>query len=190
MRNAGTRHHRRVPGINAISSLDAGSSFSITIMVDAAPPQQKEKGAAPKTTVLANVVAKATAVVVVVGLSLVVHAYRRTLVPLYGVAPVDLHLNKIVWAACIIGSFAPTVPVSYATLVTGVLLCLMPNTAYWAAVYTGRMGDPVWGPVYTHLAVALPLLATGVAVVKSLQVSLAGPLAVECGQGGKCIVSV
>ena len=52
----------------------------------------------------------------------------------------------------------------------GALLCAMPQTAYWVAVYTGRMGDPVWGPVATHAATIAPVLYFGVAMVKFLQV--------------------
>ncbi|KAI0939151.1 hypothetical protein AcV5_000646 [Taiwanofungus camphoratus] len=127
-----------------------------------------------KNAVLANVLSKAISVVVLLCLSLSVFAYRRSLTPLYGTAPTDHHFNKVVWAACIIGSFAPIVPILPAVLAAGILLCLMPNTAYWVAVYTGRMGDPIWGPVATHMAVITPVLGLGVAVVKALQVPLPG----------------
>lgn len=133
-----------------------------------------------KNAVLANVLSKAISVVVLLCLSLSVFAYRRSLTPLYGTAPTDHHFNKVVWAACIIGSFAPIVPILPAVLAAGILLCLMPNTAYWVAVYTGRMGDPIWGPVATHMAIITPVLGLGVAVVKALQVPVS--LAVVCLQ--------
>ena len=46
----------------------------------------------------------------------------------------------------------------------------MPQTAHWAAVYSGRWHDPVWGPVATHALVIAPVLYWGIAVVKVLQV--------------------
>ncbi|KZT12729.1 uncharacterized protein LAESUDRAFT_719024 [Laetiporus sulphureus 93-53] len=125
--------------------------------------------ASTKSTVIDQVVSKTLSVVIVLGLSLVVFAYRRSLTPLYGAVPTDHHFNKVVWGACIVGSFAPRVSISPAILAAGLLLCLMPNSAYWMAVYTGRMGNVIWGPVVTHLTVITPVIALGVAVVKALQ---------------------
>ncbi len=64
----------------------------------------------------------------------------------------------------------PALPAWPSVLLGGVLLCSMPQTAYWVAVYTGQMGDVIWGPVITHLSVLAPVLLLGVAVVKVLQV--------------------
>ncbi|PCH41195.1 spermidine synthase [Wolfiporia cocos MD-104 SS10] len=128
-----------------------------------------------KSSVLANVVAKTISVTILLGLSLVVFAYRRSLTPLYGPVPTDLHLNKIAWAACIVGSFAPAIPIGSATLIAGILLCLMPNTAYWVAVYTGRMGDATLGPVATHMLVVVPVIALGVAIQTPGQDDTAAP---------------
>ncbi|KAL6305826.1 S-adenosyl-L-methionine-dependent methyltransferase [Sparassis latifolia] len=122
-----------------------------------------------QTNVLAAVLSKAISIVVLISLSLTVFAYRHELEPIYGVAPTNLHLNKIVWLACGLGSFLPTLPLSYAVFAGGVLLSLLPNTAYWVAVHTARMGDPVWGPVATHMVVIVPILYLGVAIVKALQ---------------------
>lgn len=122
-------------------------------------------------TVFANAITKFLSVVVLISLSLAVFAYRRSLEPLYGSAPVELHFSKILWLACILGSFAPTLPIWPMTLFGGVLLLAMPQTAYWVAVYTGRMGDPALGPVITHLIVITPVITLGVAIVKALQVS-------------------
>lgn len=125
----------------------------------------------PKSSVLTEVVGKLGAIVVILGLSLVTHAYKRALEPLYGNAPVALHLNKVVWAASILGSLAPTIAIPHALFGLGLLLYAFPNSSYWAAVYTGRFGDPIWGPVATHAIVLLPVLALGVATLKALQVS-------------------
>ncbi|KIP12728.1 hypothetical protein PHLGIDRAFT_97360 [Phlebiopsis gigantea 11061_1 CR5-6] len=65
--------------------------------------------------------------------------------------------------------FTPTPAFSTCMFAAGALLCAMPQTAYWAAAYTGRMGDPVWGPVGTHAVALLPVLYFGVAMVKELQ---------------------
>ena len=128
------------------------------------------------SAVFVNALTKLLSVIVLVGLSLVVFAYRRSLEPLYGSAPLELHLGKVLWLSCILGSFAPTLPIWPVTLLGGGLLLAMPQSAYWVAVYTGRMGDPVWGPVITHVVVLIPVLTLGVAIVKALQVSLSFPL--------------
>ncbi|TFY60680.1 hypothetical protein EVJ58_g4995 [Rhodofomes roseus] len=135
------------------------------------PPQQRPQPQQQqaKASLLANIVGKALSVVVVLGLSLTVFAYRRSLVPLYGTAPVELHLNKVGWVACIIGSVIPLMPLQHALLALGTLLCMMPNTSYWAAVYTGRLHEAVWGSVLTHLAVIAPAMALGVCTVRILQ---------------------
>lgn len=108
--------------------------------------------------------------IVLLGLSLATYGYERSLQPLYGSAPTEHHLNKVVWLACIAGMFTPTLSLSNAMLAVGSLLCAMPQTAYWAAVYTGRWHDPVWGPVATHAVVIAPILYWGIAMVKELQV--------------------
>ena len=131
-----------------------------------APPPQK-----PKSNTLHIALTRLAAIGVLLGLSLVTWAYRRALEPQYGSAPTNLHITKIVWSASILGSLAPTVPISRATLGLACLLYALPNATYWVAAYTARLTDPVWGPVATHLIVLLPVLSLGVAIVKALQVS-------------------
>ena len=125
----------------------------------------------PKSNAFHAALARVAAIGVLLVLSLVSWAYQHALEPQYGSAPTTLHLSKIVWSASILGSFAPTVPLSHATLGLGFLLYALPYSSYWAAAYTARLGDPVWGPVSTHLLVLLPVLSLGVALVKALQVS-------------------
>ncbi|EMD40933.1 hypothetical protein CERSUDRAFT_111514 [Gelatoporia subvermispora B] len=125
-----------------------------------------------RPSVFLNALSKAASVIVLVALSLVTFAYRRYLEPLYGSGPTNHHFTKVVWAACIAGSFGPTLPILPATLTAGLLLLAMPNSAYWVAVYSGRLGDPVWGPVITHLVVIAPVLYIGVTLVKALQQSV------------------
>ena len=129
------------------------------------PPPQK-----PKSNTLHIALTRLAAIGVLLGLSLVTWAYRRALEPQYGSAPASLHLGKVVWSASILGSFAPTVPLGHATLALAFLLYAMPTATYYVAVYTARMGEPIWGPVATHLIVLLPVLSLGVAIVKALQV--------------------
>ena len=119
---------------------------------------------------LATAASNLVSIGVLLGLSVATFAYARTLQPLYGAAATAYHLNKVVWAVCIAGTMTPALPAWPSILMSGVLLCAMPKTAYWAAAYTGRMGDPVWGPVGTHAGVLLPVLYFGVAMVKELQV--------------------
>ncbi|KZT74406.1 S-adenosyl-L-methionine-dependent methyltransferase [Daedalea quercina L-15889] len=133
------------------------------------PPQRQQPQPQDRSAILANVVGKAVSVVVVLGISLNVFAYRRSLTPLYGTAPVELHLNKISWLACAIGSLLPLMPLQAVVLALGLLLCAMPNTSYWVAVYTGRLHEPIWGPVFTHLVVFTPVVALGVLIVRVLQ---------------------
>ncbi|RPD66995.1 hypothetical protein L226DRAFT_529389 [Lentinus tigrinus ALCF2SS1-7] len=115
------------------------------------------------------VLTRVAAIGVLLGLSLVTWAYRRALEPQYGTAPASLHLGKVIWSASILGSFAPTVPVGHATLGLAFLLYAMPSATYFVAAHTARIGDPIWGPVATHLIVLLPVLSLGVALVKALQ---------------------
>ena len=134
---------------------------------------QAIQGTTPKSNTLHVALTRVAAIGALLGLSLVTWAYRRALEPQYGSAPTTLHLNKVVWSASILGSLAPTIPLSRATLALALLLYALPNSSYWVAAYTARLGDPVLGPVATHLLVLLPVLSLGVAIVKALQVCVA-----------------
>lgn len=112
-------------------------------------------------------------IIVLLGVSVATYAYERALLPLYGSSATMHHMNKIVWVVCLLGAIIPALPVWPAVLLGGVLLCAMPQTAYLAAVYTGHMGNPIWGPVLTHIGVVVPVMLLGTAIVKSLQVSAA-----------------
>ena len=133
-----------------------------------ASPEHSQRVRSPAEGALANTLS----LVVLTALSLVTFGYQHVLEPLYGSAPTQLHLNKIVWVACILGSFTATLPLLPMMLASGILLTTMGYTSYWVAVYTGRMGDVILGPLITHLVVLAPVLFLGVASVKALQVSL------------------
>ncbi|KAI0796915.1 S-adenosyl-L-methionine-dependent methyltransferase [Abortiporus biennis] len=123
----------------------------------------------PLKAPFASAVANTISVVVLTGLSLVTYGYQQALTPLYGTAATQWNLNKVVWSACILGSFAPTLPIWPSVLFGGILLTGMPLSSYWVAAYTGRWGDVIWGPVITHLTVLAPVLYIGVALVKAVQ---------------------
>ncbi|KAA1466507.1 hypothetical protein DENSPDRAFT_831357 [Dentipellis sp. KUC8613] len=105
---------------------------------------------------------------VLAGLSLTTFLYRRVLDPLYGGVPTQRHLDKIIWAASITGGLAPSLPGWLSLLVSGILLCAMPNTSYWVALYTGRWGDPVYGPLVTHIVVLFPVMYFGVSLIRKM----------------------
>ncbi|KAF8272063.1 hypothetical protein EI94DRAFT_1718915 [Lactarius quietus] len=86
--------------------------------------------------------------------SLVTFLYVRALDPLYGSVPVNLHLDKIVWAATLTGAFGP-VP------------SLWPSFAI-QALYAARMNSPSLGSTLTHLVVLFPVLYIGVSTVKRM----------------------
>jgi hypothetical protein len=99
------------------------------------------------------------AVVGLLPVSLVLFAYERALIPLYGSGPTKYTLNSVV----LITFFAAAVqPFRIST--TWIWLCaalgssLAPNATYWVAVWTSRRRDPIWGPTLTHIAVLAPLI--------------------------------
>lgn len=119
---------------------------------------------------LVTAAANAMSIVALVGLSVATFAYTQALEPLYGFSATSYHLNKLVWAVCAAAMFGPTPSMLTSLFAAGALLFAAPQTSYWAAAYTGRMGDPVWGPIATHVAVIVPIMFFGLAVVKGLQV--------------------
>ncbi|CAL1701230.1 unnamed protein product [Somion occarium] len=141
----------------------------------------------PEKSVLASAVANTLSILTLVTLSFVIFEYQRLLEPLYATAPVEYHLNKVIWSACILGSFAPTLP-NAAVLAAGILAALLPTSAYWVAAYTGRYHDVIWGPVVTHLLVLAPILYLGVGIVKASHESPDGNVIV--GAGGAQVMSL
>lgn len=133
-----------------------------------ASPEHAQKVRSPAEGALANTLS----LIVLTALSLVTFGYQHALEPLYGSAPTQYHLNKVVWVACILGSFTATLPLLPIMLVSGILLTVVGFTSYWVAALTGRIGDVILGPLITHLVVLAPILFLGVASVKALQVSL------------------
>lgn len=102
--------------------------------------------------------------------SLVTFLYVRALDPLYGTVPVNLHLDKIVWAATTAGAFGPVPSLWSSFVVFGGLVASIPVSSYWVALYTGRVDRPVIGSLFTHLVVLFPVVYFGVSLVKRISV--------------------
>ena len=102
--------------------------------------------------------------------SLVTFLYVRALDPLYGSVPIDLYIDKVVWAATIIGAFGPVPPLWLSFAVFGGLVTLIPTSSYWVALYTGRIENPAIGATVTHLIVLFPVIYIGVSLVKRITV--------------------
>ena len=124
----------------------------------------------PERSPIVAAAANAASVTTLLTLSLVTHEYIRILEPLYATAPVQYHLNKVIWSAVILSSLVPTLPKA-SILVAGILITVLPTSAYWVAAYTARNHDVIWGPVITHLSVLAPILYLGVGVSKLFHVS-------------------
>ncbi|KAI9513326.1 hypothetical protein F5148DRAFT_294350 [Russula earlei] len=100
--------------------------------------------------------------------SLVTFLYVRALDPLYGSVPVDLHLERVAWAATIAGAFGPAPSLWPSLAVLGVWIASIPFSSYWTALYTGRIDNPAIGSTATHIIVLFPVLYLGVSTVKRI----------------------
>ncbi|KAL0949289.1 hypothetical protein HGRIS_009367 [Hohenbuehelia grisea] len=93
-----------------------------------------------------------------VPLAFVFFAYERTLVPLYGSAATNHLLRRIFVAAITLGALNPVrIRRNHLQLALGLLLLAAPNATHWAAVFTSRKHEPVYGPAITHAATLAPL---------------------------------
>jgi ABC-type phosphate transport system permease subunit len=102
--------------------------------------------------------------------SLITFLYTRALDPLYGRVAINLHLDKVVWAATIMGAFGPVPSLSSSLAILGCLVTSVPVSFYWTAVYTGRINDPALGSTVTHLVVLFPIIYFSVSLVKRITV--------------------
>ncbi|TFK43670.1 spermidine synthase [Crucibulum laeve] len=98
-------------------------------------------------------------VLATLSLSLVLFAYERALIPLYGSGPTSFLLNKITLASIALSAVHPfKISLNRNRFYAGLALSLAPNATYWIAVWSSRrLKDPVYGPALTHLAVVWPL---------------------------------
>jgi len=111
--------------------------------------------------------------------SLVASLYIRALDPLYGSIPINLHIEKIVWAATIAGAFGPVPPLWPSFAVFGGLITSIPASSHWIALYTGRIENPAVGSTVTHLVVLFPVIYFGVSLVKRITVWTHDPFCVS-----------
>ncbi|KAH9049711.1 hypothetical protein EDB84DRAFT_1452714 [Lactarius hengduanensis] len=100
--------------------------------------------------------------------SLVTFLYGRVLDPLYGSIPINLHLDKVVWAATFAGAFGPVPSLWSSLAIHGGLVASIPISSYYTALYAARINGPSLGSTLTHLVVLFPVLYVGVSMVKRM----------------------
>ncbi|RXW21959.1 hypothetical protein EST38_g3914 [Candolleomyces aberdarensis] len=92
-------------------------------------------------------------------LSLVIYAYERALVPLYGSGPTTEHLNKFVILGALLAAVNPVHLQPWINwLLIALALTVAPNANYWVPVWTSREHNAILGTLKTHAAVLLPLV--------------------------------
>ncbi|KAI0053647.1 hypothetical protein FA95DRAFT_474802 [Auriscalpium vulgare] len=111
---------------------------------------------------------------IIAGLSITLHLYQRAIEPLYGAVGANLHTSKFVWAASIAGILGPLPPAWPSVGISGALICALPFTSYWVALYTSRINDIVIGTLLTHFIVLFPVIYFGVSVVKRITIYFEG----------------
>ena len=100
----------------------------------------------------------ATFAVVTLSLSLVLFAYERALVPLYGSGPTNYLLGAVLLSFMLAAMVQPFhVSRRRNLFYAAVVLSIAPRATYWAGVMTSRRGQPVLGPAVTHATVLAPL---------------------------------
>jgi hypothetical protein len=100
-----------------------------------------------------------TFTVVSLSLSLLVFAYERALVPLYGSGPTNYLLDTILLAAMLAPvAHSFSLSASRSLLCAAIALSAAPNTTYWVGAITARRKDPVLGPAITHAVMLGPLV--------------------------------
>lgn len=100
--------------------------------------------------------------------SLVTFLYIRALNPLYGNVPINLHLDKIIWAATLTGAFGPVPSFWPSFAIQGGLVASIPISSHYIALYAARTNNPSLGSTLTHLMVLFPVLYIGVSLVKRM----------------------
>ena len=90
--------------------------------------------------------------------SLVIFAYERALVPLYGSAATNYLLGAVLLSAMLTAAVLPfnlsrrrSLPCS------AIALSIAPKATYWVGVMTSRRKQPVLGPAITHALALGPL---------------------------------
>ena len=115
-------------------------------------------------------------------LMVISYSYERTLLPLYGSVPTNLNLNRVLFTVIMAAVVTPPTVAGFITpkklpgadffFVSAPLLLSVPTMAYWVALYTSRIKDPVLGPVITHVIVLVPIAYLFAVTAINLNVSV------------------
>ncbi|KDQ17982.1 hypothetical protein BOTBODRAFT_29296 [Botryobasidium botryosum FD-172 SS1] len=120
-------------------------------------------------------------------------ASQLALHPLYGSIPTSLHFHDVTLFATLLSTFTPLISQNTSQtnvlIAIGTVLSIAPVSILWSGSALGRLGDPVWGPVITHLTSAAPVLFLGVPLIeKWLGVAKPGELHLVHGAGHRLVV--
>jgi len=100
----------------------------------------------------------ATFAILTFSFSLVVFAYERALVPLYGSAPTNYLLGAVLLSAMLTAAIQPfNLSRRRSLLCSAIALPIAPKATYWVGVMTSRRKQLVLGPAITHVLVLGPL---------------------------------
>lgn len=134
--------------------------------------------AIPKRNQFQSIPLQATnAIATVLPVSLIIFAYERALLPLYGSGPTTLLLDKALLVAVILAVVHPfKIHTSWNWLCAALSLTLAPNATYYVAVLTSRQKYPILGPAVTHAIVLVPLVLILTTIAVDIDVCLSpGP---------------
>lgn len=67
--------------------------------------------------------------------------------------------------------FLPKPAICQALLVLGTLVQIVPHSTYWVGVHAGRYGNPIVGPLVTHVLVLAPVAFLSASLVMHINVS-------------------
>ena len=119
--------------------------------------------------------------------SLITFLYVRAINPLYGSVPINLHIDKIVWAATFTGAFGPVPSLWPSFAIQSGLIASIPISSYHTALYAARTNSPSLGSTLTHLVVLFPVLYIGVSLVKRMAVRTTTFLYLKCPAELRCL---
>lgn len=102
--------------------------------------------------------------------ALAIFICQRSVQPIYGAVPTQLHLFPVIAGFVAFGSFLPSVTLPRIAYPTALWLFISPRLAYHSSVLTTSLGDAVLGPVITNSVVIGPLAIASALCAKQLNV--------------------
>ena len=105
-----------------------------------------------------------------IGISLFTAAYEKAVNPLFGSIATVKYMNYVVHGSTALGIVLPKPPRSSLLPVLAVLVQIASHTSYWVSVFAARNGDPVLGPLVTHVVVLAPVIYLAVSLATSIDV--------------------